>query len=153
MKRTQGFSLIELLIAVSVFSIIMIALSGLVVQGLRLRRVNELENQAQAYAAAVLERFKTYWSVRENYNSYDADLGSATALEPLVGLPQAPAAFEAEGEPPILYINTGCVELNGTFTEDPCAETPPLRRVQIVLTGSDGKVYSDLITEVGNPSP
>ena len=156
-QRSNGFSLIELLVAISIFAIIMTALSGLIVQGLRLRRVNELESQAQAYAATVLERYKAYFSVNNNYDRYVNGLTDREALNDIFGETsregnlELPAAFEDEAN---LTVTTWCIDVEGDVIADTAcaAEAPPLRRIRVTLSNQD-TVYADLFTEVGDPSP
>ena len=155
-QRSNGFSLIELLVAISIFAIIMTALSGLIVQGLRLRRVNELESQAQAYAATVLERYKAYFSVNRNYDEYVNGLTDREALNDIFSETsrgenlELPTAFEDEAN---LTVTTWCIDVEGNEIADCTAETrPPLRRIRITLSNQD-TVYADLFTEVGDPSP
>ena len=158
--RTKGFSLIEVLVAIGIFAIIMVALSGLIVQGLRLRRVNELETQAQAYAAAVLERYKSYFTNEGFYDNYSSELSGQAALQSLTAgdnndtsIPVLPAAFK--DDPATLEIVTTCIGIDGNdIAQANCApgNPPPLRRIQVTLSRDD-RVYADLVTEVGNPAP
>lgn len=157
--RTKGFSLIEVLVAIGIFAIIMVALSGLIVQGLRLRRVNELETQAQAYAAAVLERYKSYFTNEEFYDDYSSELSGQAALDALntdgIPVPNIPGSFDEEEQPATLEIITTCIDVDGSdMDQTECApgNPPPLRRIQVRLSRDD-RVYADLITEVGDPTP
>lgn len=148
--KRKGLSLVELLVAVAVFSIVMLAVSGLIVQGLQVRRQNEVEVRAQSYAVAVLERFKSFWGEAANYKDFDKD-----DLSTWPGLPDdtdIQAIFSAG----TLSLETSCLDLSGTeLTDADCQPPalPPLRRIQVTLEDDEGKRYANLITEVGNPSP
>jgi hypothetical protein len=127
----------------------MLAISGLVVQGLRVRRGSDIETRAQAYAAAVLERYKSYWSQTGNYNNYNPDNPPAE----LILLDPTITALFSGGT---LEIDTACIDLTGS--EIPKADClapaiPPLRQVSILLKDAAGKTYADFVTEVGNPVP
>lgn len=145
MTSKRGLSLIELLIALAVFAIMGVAVTGIFVQGLQVRRQNVLNTQAQAYANLVLERYKSYWSDPDKYDKH------ATP-----DLPPAPKAFELDRINRV-EIERFCAYLDGTHKDetscDSDAETPPLRRVQIRLVDYDGKLRADLVTDIGKPRP
>lgn len=142
MKQTkqQGFSLIELLIAITVFSIVMLALSGLIVNGMKVRRGNETESQALAYANAVLERYKSFWISAQTYNS-----GIVLSDQQL---PEKPQGFS-------VVTAFHCIDLQGVIISPAACSTmiPPLRRVEIEVQNSEAKTVAQLSTEIGNPAP
>ena len=150
LRDSRGLSLVEVLVALAVFSIVGVAISGLMVQGLQVRRENQLNTQAQAYASSVLESYKSHWANLENYETYVPGTKIGT-LDP-------PEAFALELD--LVDIDTECVDLEGEkWTEDACDpdtdgyEPPPLRQVTVKLTDQAGKVRADLVTEIGNPRP
>lgn len=139
MKKNSGLSLVELLVAIAVFSIIMLVVSGIVIQGLQVRRDSQLDTRAQAYANAVLEQYKNHWSNQGRY-----------AAASLPTLPEPPAGFADIAQ---IDIQPLCVYLDGTAPTPSCTTTPPLRRVSVSLTDSEGKVRANLVTEIGAPRP
>ena len=139
--KNAGFSLIELLISVAVFSIIMLALSGLIVNGLQVRRGSSNEIQALAYANAFLERYKSHWIESVNYQ--DGIMVDAASL------PVLPTGFTQEG-PYFACIDEAGNEIDAVSCAD---SVPPLRRVSLSVKGADGTVLADLSTEIGNPTP
>ena len=150
MKRLQGLSLVEVLVALAVFSIVGVAITGLMVQGLQVRRENQLNAQAQAYASSVLEGYKSHWANEDNYTTYKEgnDIGN---------LPDQPEAFKLElGQ---VSIDTECIALDGDEWTKACNpeneayEPPPLRRVTVKLTDQENKIRANLVTEIGNPRP
>jgi prepilin-type N-terminal cleavage/methylation domain-containing protein len=156
-RKEQGLTLVEIIIAIAIFSIIMLALSGTIVSGLQLRRDNTLESQALAYAASVLEQYKSFWADPKNYSCYNPDsaggLGNSDC-PPGVYAPALPAIPEAFATTPIA-IDISCVDRAGnTITNTACkSATPPLRRVSVTLKDQQGKVRANLLTEIGNPQP
>lgn len=151
----KGLSLVEVLVALAVFSIIGVAITALMVQGLQVRRENALNTQAQAYASSVLESYKSHWANVENYKTFDQD------LDTIDNLPDKPAAFALELSE--INIDTECIDLNGVpWEEDRCSPSsptstftvaPPLRRVTVKLIDQEDKVRANLVTEIGNPRP
>ncbi|MCA9840204.1 MAG: type II secretion system protein [Trueperaceae bacterium] len=140
-SRHAGFSLIELLIAVAVFSVVMLALSGILVNGLQLRRSNSNEIQALAYANTVLERYKSHWVESSNY--------SAGTLVNAAYLPSLPSGFSQQGP------TFDCLDELGNVIETATCVTmvPPLRRISLVVKDADGEILANLVTEIGNPAP
>jgi prepilin-type N-terminal cleavage/methylation domain-containing protein len=155
--RQQGLTLVEIIVAIAIFSIIMLALSGTIVSGLQLRRDNTLESQALAYAASVLEQHKSFWADPKNYACYNPDSANGLGGEdcpPAVyapALPPVPQAFANN----LVTIDISCVDLAGnTVANATCkAKTPPLRRVAVAIKDQQGKVRANLLTEIGNPQP
>jgi prepilin-type N-terminal cleavage/methylation domain-containing protein len=134
MKKTSGLTLVEIIVAIAVFSIIMLALSGTIVQGLQLRRKNSVDSQALAYATSILETYKNFWSASTNFTSASTPAFPATppALKPI---------------DPVTDISVTCLNIDGTISATTCA----LRRVQVTVKDSKGDVYANLVTEIGNP--
>jgi len=142
-QQKSGFSLVELVIAVAIFSVVMLLVTGIVVNGLQVRKKNKVVADAQTYVFTVLEQFKSDWSDRDNYEAFDGVTlpGSVTTLLQN-GVPENFNAME---------LNFECVNLDGSSHD--CSDTPPLRRISLTLTDKSGKAAVDLITEIGDPSP
>jgi prepilin-type N-terminal cleavage/methylation domain-containing protein len=159
MKR-QGLTLVEIIVALAVFSIIMLAVSGTIVSGLRLRRTNALESQALTFAASVLEQYKSFWADPLNYKCYDPDdeygLGHDTDCTKEIksfwpAVPSIPAAFQNDP----IYITISCIDRSGTVIVNTTCTAPgfipELRRVSVTITDLQGKPRASLVTEIGNP--
>lgn len=142
MRTNRGLSLIEVLVALAIFSIMGVAVTGIFVQGLQVRRQNVLNTQAQAYANLVLEQYKSAWSDPTKYETHQ---------DP--SLPPAPKVFEIDRINRI-DIDVLCAYLDGS-TKDDCDadDTPPLRRVHVKLIDYDSKLRADLVTDIGKPRP
>ena len=160
--KNQGLTLVEIMVAIAVFSIIMLALSGTIVSGLRLRRNNTLETQALTYAASVLEQYKSFWADATNFQCYNPDnpaglnrskCQTVPARVYWPNTPDIPSSFQNDP----VSIEVSCVDLNGDVISDTtCKDNnfiPPLRRVSIILTDQQGKARANLVTEIGNPNP
>lgn len=148
-SRVEGLSLVEVLVALAVFSIVGVAITALMVQGLQVRRENALDTQAQAYASSVLERYKSRWANVENYKNFKEG-------DPIGNLPETPAAFALELD--LIDVDTECIGLDGeAWLDEECDDsddpTPPLRRVTVKLIDQQSNVRANLVTEIGNPRP
>jgi type II secretory pathway pseudopilin PulG len=142
-SKTLGLTLVEIIVAIGVFSIIMLALSGTIVQGLKLRRDNSIDSQALAYATSILETYKNFWSSSANFAGTDTDTPT---------LPTTPSGLKVID--PITDMTFACLNADGTDAP-PATPTKPrvcaLRRVHITVKDLKGKIYADLVTEIGNP--
>jgi prepilin-type N-terminal cleavage/methylation domain-containing protein len=160
--KKQGLTLVEIIVAIAVFSIIMLALSGTIVSGLRLRRENTLESQALTYAASVLEQYKSFWADGKNFRCYDPDSPAGlTRVECQTvpvrtywpNTPPIPSSFQNDP----ISIDVSCVDLSGAVIDKTTCKVdkfiPPLRRVSIILKDQQGKLRANLVTEIGNPNP
>jgi prepilin-type N-terminal cleavage/methylation domain-containing protein len=160
-RQQAGLTLVEIIVAIGVFSIIMLALSGTIVQGLQIRRNNSVEAQGLAYAASALEQYKNLWADYENYKCFHPDgvsggrnvegceLGNTYKPD----LPAPPTIFQTN------YISFECLKLTGQpYPATDCNSSnnsfvPELRRVTVILKDQQGKVRAQLFTEIGNPLP
>lgn len=159
MKR-QGLTLVEIIVAIAVFSIIMLALSGTIVSGLKLRRSNAIESQALSYAASVLEQYKSFWADPLNYQCYDPDSPGGLSIPKCQtvpartywpSIPPIPSAFKDDP----ISIEVTCIDRQGTTISNTACKAanfiPELRRVRVSMTDLQGKLRAKLVTEIGNP--
>lgn len=150
--KQQGLTLVELMISLAVFAIIMLALSGTIVQGLQLRRSNSLESQALAYSASVLENYKSFWSDKKKFDCFASNSDECAAYTSYFAgptIPPVPTIFQNA----TTQITIECVDINGTVSASCPSEIPDLRRVTVTLVDSKGKINANLMTEIGNPLP
>lgn len=130
-SKTLGLTLVEIIVAIGVFSIIMLALSGTIVQGLKLRRDNSIDSQALAYATSILEKQKNLWSSSSVFKTGNS-----------VTPPTTPPGLK-----PAIVTVSGCLDANG----NPSASRCDLRRIQVRVSDSQNTLRADLVTEIGNP--
>ncbi len=136
-SKEAGFSLVELMISVSIFAVVMLLVSGIIVNGLRARKTNSLDITAQTYASSVLEQLKKNWASDTAYKSASISVNA----------------------PPKGYVNipitVNCIDLEGDLIDaTTCAtEVPPLRRVNVKVYDEDNVLRADLVTEIGTPKP
>lgn len=140
-SKTLGLTLVEIIVAIGVFSIIMLALSGTIVQGLQLRRNNSIDSQALAYATSILETYKNFWSSSTKFAAAETPTPPAT--------PSGLAAIN-----PATNMTFTCLNADGTNAAPAIPPKPKvcaLRQVHVTVKDLNGKIYADLVTEIGNP--
>ncbi|MCA9836820.1 MAG: prepilin-type N-terminal cleavage/methylation domain-containing protein [Trueperaceae bacterium] len=141
MKRSRsGFSLIELMIAVAVFSVVMLLMSGIIVNGLRVRKSNSFEVRAQVYASTYLQKIKNHWLNNTMFNA-----GNIQVLPPPDGLVTPSFTMTCAN------LDGSTIAVTNVLTCDDIP--PPLRRLSIDVYDTEGKLRAHLVTEIGNPSP
>jgi prepilin-type N-terminal cleavage/methylation domain-containing protein len=159
-NKQAGLTLVEIIVAVGVFSIIMLALSGTIIQGLQVRRNNSVESEALVYAASALEQYKNLWADYENYKCFTSDPdptivgrnidGCTKVYKPNIPTPPAfkanPFSFECMNRKGFAYPEAKCNGTDSSFI-------PELRRVTVTLKDQQDKVRAVLFTEIGNPIP
>lgn len=151
-KGRRGLSLLEMLVALSILSIIGVAVMGIVVSSLRVRRESQRAAEAQQFAYNVLERHKEYWS---NLASYRMDAG-----KPLNTLPPYVRSSDLEQEARALGFGVdlryGCLDRSGTSRDvsapplNCSLDDPELRSLTITLE-ERGEQRAQLYTEIGRP--
>jgi prepilin-type N-terminal cleavage/methylation domain-containing protein len=163
--QQAGLSLVEIIVAIGVFSIIMLALSGTIIQGLQIRRNNSVESQALTFAASTLEQYKNLWADYENYKCFNVaspngrSIASCDSTKSYTPNTPVPTSFQANA------FTFECLNTAGVpYTDSECHGSddnfiPELRRITVVLrdppTPTDplGKIRATLATEIGNPIP
>jgi Tfp pilus assembly protein PilV len=139
MRRTQGLSLVELMVALSFFAITAAALFSFTMSNLQLRRGSQYDNVAIQYANSIVESYKASWSSHNNYvNAADPSIGN------ILG-DNYPSNFQAPERN-----TTICLQTNRQVI--PCNGTPPLRRLVIRIRDQQGEVRAELTTEIGVPA-
>ena len=130
--RKEGLTLVEVLVAVAILSLVVVTLSGTLTSGLSLRRISLQTGTANRYAENVIDRYKSDWT---------RDTAYAAASAP-ANIPAPPAGFD--GTVGVAIEN---IEVNGTVSS---AAVPPIRRVTVTVT-RDGAVKAKVTTEIGKP--
>ncbi|MGL4609863.1 MAG: type IV pilus modification PilV family protein [Trueperaceae bacterium] len=140
---TKGLTLVEIVVAIGVFSIVMLALSGMIVSGLQLRRKNNVDAQASVYAASILELYKNHYSTSANF-----DKGTSPVI------PEPPGAVKqvvARIDTTITCIDVEGEVIAGADTSDADKDPCELRRVGVTVLDLEDKPRANFVTEVGKP--
>ncbi len=153
-NREKGLTLVELIVAIGVFAIIMLALSGTIVNGLQARRKNNAQAQAVAHANAIIEAYKSDWSQTTRYNGYDPDDSTTFPgkLPPSTGLPFPASGISTNAELCARY-DAG----TETFISYPDKYTckakkgGDIRFVTVIINDEHGKQLVKLEAEIGKP--
>ena len=133
MKARHGFSLVEVLVAIAVLGVILVAVAGLMTGNLGLRRQSNQATEAAQLAASYMDSIKRHWSVLENY--VDADVP---------GPPTEPRAARYD-----FVLNINCVDLQSNLVT--CGRDPVLRQVRINVSNSATGDSESLVTLIGRP--
>jgi len=112
-KKSNGFSLIEVLIALVILSISLLALAGLMVQSTRNSSWGSHMTEAATLAQDRLERFR--------------------AVRPQTDIPEGANTDQVTAASGIVYTRTWTVTTNGTST---------LRTIRITITWTDSIPHS-----------
>jgi prepilin-type N-terminal cleavage/methylation domain-containing protein len=152
-NRTQGFGLVEIVVAIAIFSIVMAAVSSSLISNMQLRQRNQKSLAAQQYALEALEIHKNHWSIVDNYRG-------RTTSTPFTA-PSAPNLVAFDNRRPG-YVQTptysySCLSSAGTMLPlttnslNCSVSNPDLRRVTVVITDLNNTVLARLTTEIGRP--
>ena len=130
--RTAGFSLVEVIIAIAVLGVILVAVGGLMTGNLTLRRSSNQATEAVQIGTSYLESIKRHWSVLDNWVTGD--------LRPVPTDPRA-ARYE-------FTVGITCLSLDGSSVG--CGSDPVLRQVTVdAAIGTDQ--IEHLVTQIGRP--
>ena len=133
MKKHPGFSLVEVIVAIAVLGVILVAVGGLMTGNLSLRRSSNQATEAVQLATSYLESVKRSWSVLDNYVAGD-----------LPGAPADPRATRYN-----FTVEIECLDLAGSYVT--CVADPVLRQVAITVEDARTNVSERLVTQIGRP--
>ncbi len=154
MKRKEGLSLVELIVAIGVFSIIMLALSGTIVNGLQVRRKNNAQAHAVAHANAIIEAYKNDWSNISRYTDYDpTNLTTLPARLPShANLPFPDSGINVNADE-CGYYDTAIKKIIPYSDAATCTANKGgvLRFVTVTIEDAQGKELVNLTAEIGKP--
>ena len=152
--RAKGLSLVEVIVALTIFSILGVTVSALMTSSLGLRRNNQALTDAQVAAQHILELHKNHWKVIENYE-FDTSRGTIALIPQPLRSNQSLASIIPHGSS--LSLEYGCLRSNGNVITGSgqglsCSENnPPLRSVRVIIQDSQGIVRANLRTDIGRP--
>ncbi len=149
----KGFTLVEILVALSIFAIVSIGISGLMISSLQVRRGSQKTLNAQQIAYAAIEDHKDFWSTKKRYDLKDTVSGFIPNLQ------NASYAQNVSVDATNMAASYGCLDSNGTDRTNTNAtklfcsvESPSLRRVTITVNDAQGQVTAQLTAEIGRPA-
>jgi prepilin-type N-terminal cleavage/methylation domain-containing protein len=159
--KEQGLTLVEIIVAIAVFAIIMLALSGTIVNGLQVRRKNSAQAQAVAYANAVIEAYKKDWSLESKYIAYNPDDSSTfpTQLTSSTNLPFPASGIKIDADLCASY-NKSYPDKFAPLTKEQCKPNTlgaghfsggDIRFVTITIKDAQGKELVKLEAQIGKP--
>lgn len=139
MRRQDGFTLVEILVALSVLAIVVVATSALMVGTLNLSRTNKERAVLNTYTQAVLERYRNAWNDQQNFQ---------TAAPPsLANLPTLPRAFTTRAP----EVRFRWLRADRTEVPSSSSEVPALREVRVIVYRGTASA-ADVKTWIGNPA-
>jgi type II secretory pathway pseudopilin PulG len=141
MRRVNlGLTMVELLVAISFFGIVSVALFSFTMSSLQTRRNSQLDAQAQQYASGVLEAYKSLWSQSIPYSLASHPTAS---IKKILG-----NDYDSAFKSPEISTDR-CFNVNRAAV--PCAGNPSLRQVTVTIRDGQNKIRAQLSTEIGRP--
>ncbi len=142
MKRraANGFSLVEVIVAIAVLGVILVAVGGLMTGNLTLRRSSNRATEAIQISSSYLEAIKRHWTVLDNF----------------VNESMPPAPEDPRAENYWFRVDIVCVDLDGTVLSV-CPPIPELRQVRVTAyetdweANPDATVLESIVTQIGRP--
>ncbi len=139
-QQRQGFSLIEVIVAIAVLGIILVAVGGLMTGNLQLRRTSNQSTEAVQLAASYLESIKRTWSVLDNY------IAPATGNVVLPPTPNDP-----RGTNYTFVLDLRCLNIDGSNAGCAGNRDPELRQVELLVRNNQGAQVGRLVSQIGRP--
>lgn len=140
-RGVAGLTLVEVLVAMLVLAVVLVAVGGLLTGNLGLRRSSTVSNTAVQLATSYLEAIKREWSLPDSYTA-----APGQALGALPDVPDDPryAPFDVE-------LSVSCLLADGSSVA--CLTEPDvdLRELTVRVTDRAGKTVAELTTWVGRP--
>lgn len=150
MKRT-GLSLVEILIAMAVLTILVTAVAYAVTGMMNITRDSRITSAAADYAQAVVERYRTYWRDPSNYFdasvATDPDYPAYYATVPDIS--DLANKLISDGGSSYHVIVDPHEMLNPDGTAFTSADKPPARRLRVTVEQPTGRIRVQLSTIIG----
>jgi prepilin-type N-terminal cleavage/methylation domain-containing protein len=147
MKAGQGLSLLEVLISISIMSVLVTAIGYAVSSSLKIGQETRRNQDAVEAAQAVLERYRTLWRDGVAYTCNDEP--NLTAL-----LAKLPATYTVTVRHDVAFKPDGSAvaEPDCTNRSSLVGNPPPLRQVTVQIK-EGSRMRASLETKMGNPNP
>lgn len=135
--KRAGFTLVEVLVALAVLTIVLGVVAASIGSSLQISRQSRINAFASEYVQSVAERYRTHWSVPAYYTagSTPPDLSALASKLQSAGLTATINAAQV--------INPDGTPFTGT-------SQPPLRRI-VVEVRQGSNLRARLVTDIGNP--
>lgn len=137
MIKFRGFTLVEVLIALAILTIILGVATASIGSSLQVGRQSRINAIASEYVQSVAERYRAHWSVPANYNAGSPPPDLAALASKLTSA-NLSATIDA----------TQKINPDGTRFTD--RGQPPLRRV-VVEVRQGSSTRARLVIDIGNP--
>lgn len=136
-RNMSGFTLVEVLVALAVLTLVLGAVAASIGSSLQVSRQSRINAIASEYVQSVTERYRTHWSVPANYTagSTPPDLSALASKLASAGLTATINATQAINPDGTAFTGTG---------------QPPLRRI-VVEVRQGSNVRARVVTDIGNP--
>lgn len=142
MKRT-GLSLVEILIAMAVLTILVTAVAYAVTGMMNITRDSRITSAAADYAQAVVERYRTHWHNSTNYYNPATQTYTQPDISDLESkLNSGGVTISNVSVDPTEMLNP-----DGTAYTD--TDKPPARRLRVTVEQPAGRVRVQLSTIIG----
>lgn len=146
MVNRSGFSLVELLLAISFFGIVSAAIFGLTMASSSMRRDSIKAARAQTYANGMLELYKDAWSEPDSYNAGARPTNALLKyLDPANNIDNS--EFYATFAPPELS-DDQCYVAGAVGS---CATSSALRYVSVTIKDKQGDAITTASSIIGRP--
>ncbi len=143
MKNKQALTLVETLVAITLFSVLSVAAASLMLSSINMREGNQRSLKSENFIKRVFEKHKDFWSIKENY-----------ALTPNYSFTnEFLQEFPSDTN---LAIEYSCLDSNGNKLQSDgsilnCVkDDPPLRRVVISISRNNNTIAVQK-TDIGKP--
>lgn len=135
--KSSGFTLVEVLVALAVLTIVLGVVVASIGSSLQISRQSRINAFASEYVQSVAERYRSHWSVPANYTagSTPPDLAALASKIQSVNLTATINAAQVINPDGTAFTGTG---------------QPPLRRI-VVEVRQGSNVRARLVTDIGNP--
>lgn len=135
--KSAGFTLVEVLVALAVLTIVMGVAAASIGSSLQISRQSRINAFASEYVQSVAERYRTHWSVPANYTAGSTPPNLAALASKIQSVNLTATINAAQ------VINPDGTAFTGTGQ-------PPLRRI-VVEVRQGSNVRARLVTDIGNP--
>lgn len=136
-RESRGFTLVEVLVALAVLTIVLGVVAASIGSSLQISRQSRINAFASEYVQSVAERYRAHWSVPANYSAGSTP-PNLVALADKLQSANLTATINA----------TQVINPDGTAFAGP--GQPPLRRI-VVEVRQGSSVRARLVTDIGNP--